>query len=241
MLDFLLDPNVWAALVTLTVLEIVLGIDNLILISILTDRLPKQQQTYARKLGLFAALATRVMLLAIAFWMAHLESTLFTVFDVDVSWRDILLLFGGLFLLAKGTTEIHEQIEEAGGESNVKRFSSFHLVIIQIAFMDIVFSFDSVITAIGMADHLSIMVAAIFVAIIVMVLAVDKISDFISANPTVKMLGLSFMLLIGMALIGEGLDFHIPKAYLYFAMAFSFMVEVLNMVVRRKNTKKKKI
>ena len=240
MLEILLDPAMWAAFVTLTVLEIVLGIDNLILISILTDRLPKEKQAFARKLGLFAALASRILLLSLAFWIAHLEAPLFTIFDTAISWRDILLLFGGLFLLAKGTSEIHEQLEVASGPQDIKRHSAFTMVIMQIALMDIIFSFDSVMTAIGVADHLSIMVAAIVISIIIMVLAVDKVSDFISAHPTVKMLGLSFMLLIGMTLIGEGLDFHIPKGYLYFAMAFSFMVEVLNMKVRNITGKKKK-
>ncbi len=238
MLELALDPAIWAAFLTLTALEIVLGIDNLILISILTDRLPKEKKKFARKLGLMAALATRILLLSIAFWIAHLEETLFTIFDVGISGRDILLLLGGLFLLAKGTSEIHEQLEDAADPQKVAKFTAFGMVIIQIAVMDIVFSFDSVITAIGIADHLSVMVTAIVISMIIMAMAVDKVSDFITAHPTVKMLGLSFMLLIGTALIADGLDFHIPKGYLYFAMAFSFMVEVLNMKVRSIKAKK---
>lgn len=238
MIDLLMSPEIWAAFITLTVLEIVLGIDNLILISILTDRLPKEKKNLARKLGLGVALITRIMLLSLAFWIAHLESTLFTLFDIDISWRSILLLAGGLFLLAKGTTEIHEQLEEAGHDSITKKSGSFSLVIIQIAMMDIVFSFDSVMTAIGISEHLFVMITAILISMLIMILAVNTVSDFISAHPTVKMLGLSFMLLIGMTLIGESLQFHIPKGYLYFAMAFSFMVEILNMLVRKKKTKR---
>lgn len=237
MAQFLLDPNVWAAFVTLTALEIVLGIDNLILISILTDKLPAHQQGIARKLGLGAALVTRLLLLSLAFWMAHLEASLFVVFEHEISWRDILLVLGGLFLLAKGTLEIHNKIEGEGAEKgHVKKHAAFGLVIFQIAVMDIVFSFDSVMTAIGVTGHLPIMVTAILISMVIMVLAVDKISAFIARYPTVKVLALSYMLLIGLALMGEGLEMHIPKGYLYFAMAFSFFVELINMAVRKKAT-----
>ena len=232
-LELLTDPAVWAALLTLTVLEIVLGIDNLILISILADKLPAKQQPAARKVGLLAALITRLLLLSLAFWVAHLEQPLFTVFDHDVSWRDILLIIGGLFLLAKGTLEIHDKIEGDDHDVSTKKHASFALVIAQIAFMDVIFSFDSVMTAIGIADHLSVMVIAILISMGIMILAVDKVSGFINQHPTVKVLALSYMLLIGLALIGEGMQFHIPKGYLYFAMAFSFFVEVINMAVRK--------
>ncbi|MCB9965960.1 MAG: TerC family protein [Rhodospirillales bacterium] len=234
-LAFLSDPHIWAAFTTLLVLEIVLGIDNLILISILADKLPKNQQPLARKLGLLVALISRLMLLSLAFWIAHLETALFSIFGTEISWRDILLIFGGLFLLAKGTYEIHEKLEGEGHESEARRAGShlFALVILQIGFMDVIFSFDSVMTAIGIAEDLPVMIAAIVISLIVMILAVDMVSDFINRHPTVKILALSYMLLIGMMLIAEGFHVHVPRGYLYFAMAFSFMVEVLNMLVRR--------
>ena len=243
-MDYLLqlvsDPHVWAAFATLLALEIVLGIDNLILISILADKLPKDQQPLARKLGLLVAVGSRLILLALAFYISKMETVLFTAFGQDVSWRDILLFIGGMFLLAKGTYEIHENLEgEEHGSDTVKAKSSnlFLIVILQIALMDVVFSFDSVMTAVGIAEDLVVMVTAILISLVVMVIAVDMVSDFINRHPTVKILALSYMLLIGMMLIAEGLHFHIPKGYLYFAMAFSFMVEVLNMLVRR--TKRK--
>lgn len=239
MIEFATNPDIVAAFVTLTILEIVLGIDNLILISILADKLPQEKQPLARKAGLIAALITRLLLLSLAFWIAHLERTLFSVAGYDISWRDLLLISGGLFLIAKGTYEIHSKIEGAGeNEIMSGKSTRFSVIIIQIAIMDIVFSFDSVMTAIGMTDILGVMIAAIVIAIIIMVLAVDRVSDFINRNPTVKVLALSYMLLIGMALIGEGMGLHIPKGYLYFAMAFSFTVEVINMAIRKKRKKR---
>jgi predicted tellurium resistance membrane protein TerC len=234
MVELLTDPHVWAAFATLTALEIVLGIDNLILISILADKLPQEKQKLARKLGLLVALISRLLLIALAFWIAHLQDPIFTLFEYEVSWRDILLLLGGLFLLSKGTLEIHEKIEGEGHEEKAakKATSTMATVIMQIAVMDVIFSFDSVMTAIGMTDHLPVMIAAILISIAIMVMTVDHIASFINRHPTVKVLALSYMLLIGLMLIAEGFHMHIPKGYLYFAMAFSFMVEMINLTIR---------
>ncbi len=236
MIELLYDPHVWAAFATLAILEIVLGIDNLILISILADKLPKEKQAIARKLGLIVALVSRLFLIAIAFWIAHLKEPLFVIFEHEVSWRDILLMLGGLFLLGKGTLEIHEKIEGEGHEESARKkaVSSMTTVIFQIAVMDLIFSFDSVMTAIGMTDHLIVMIAAILLAMGIMVAAVDHVATFINRHPTVKILALSYMLLIGLMLIAEGFHMHIPKGYLYFAMAFSFLVEMLNLIIRRR-------
>lgn len=227
-----------AALLTLTALEVVLGFDNLVLIAILTERLSPENRPVARRMGLLFALVTRVLLLSLAFFMAQLSEPFLHVFGFDFSWRELLLLAGGLFLLAKGTLEIHHKIEDREDDiSGVKRYGAVPMVIAQIAIMDIVFSFDSVMTAIGVADHLWIMITAIVIAMIVMVMAINVISDFISRHPTIKILALSYMLLIGMALIGEGFHVEIPKGYLYFAMAFSFGVEIINMAIRNKSAK----
>lgn len=239
-MEILMDPAVWASFVTLLALEVVLGIDNLILISILSDKLPEHQRKMARKLGLVVALITRILLLSLIFMLAHLTTPLFTAFGNDFSWREIILVIGGLFLLAKGTTEIHHKIEGDEQESGITtKFASLTMVIGQIVLMDVVFSFDSVLTAVGVADHIEVMIAAIVLSVIFMVLAVNWVSDFISRHPTVKVLALSYMLLIGMALIGEGFHLEIPKGYLYFAMGFSFAVEAINMVLRNKSSKKK--
>lgn len=236
MIEMLLDPAIWMSFITLCLLEVVLGFDNLVLISILSDKLPPSKRPLARRLGLLIALVTRILLLSLIFVLAHLTDPLFSLFDKDISARDIILICGGLFLIGKGTVEIHSKIEgaEHGGGAE-PRFSSFGLVIGQIVVMDIVFSFDSVLTAVGVAEHIGVMIAAIIVSVIFMVLAVNWISDFISRHPTLKVLALSYMLLIGMALIGEGCHFEIPKGYLYFAMAFSFAVEGVNMMIRRKH------
>jgi len=234
-MEFLLDPTVWAAFVTLCVLEIVLGIDNLILLSILTDKLPPHKRKTARRVGLIVALFARIALISLIFALAHLTEPLFSLFDQDFSWRDIILIGGGLFLLAKGTTEIHHKIEGVEGGPVASKYASFGMVIGQIIIMDIVFSFDSVLTAVGIADHVEVMIAAIIVSVIFMLVTVNWISDFIARHPTVKVLALSYMLLIGMALIGEGMGMHIPKGYLYFAMAFSFGVEIINMVIRKRS------
>ncbi|MBN2381355.1 TerC family protein [bacterium] len=232
-MEWLLDPQVWIALTTLTVLEIVLGVDNIIFIAILTEKLPVQNQGKARRLGLAGAMLTRILLLSCLTWIMRLTTPLFTVFALDISGRDIILISGGLFLLVKATLEIHEKLEGGTSEHQIRLHSSFYSVIIQIMLLDIVFSFDSVITAIGLANQLAIMVSAIIIAVIVMMVFINSISDFVERHPTLKMLALSFLLLIGIALIGEGFDLHIPKGYIYFAMAFSAFVEMLNMRLSR--------
>lgn len=236
MLESLMDPNIWAALLALTLLEIVLGIDNIIFISIISGKLPQEQQAKARQLGLMGAVVTRLLLLASVFWLAKLTNPLFTLFGEEISIRDLVLIGGGLFLLAKSTFEIHGSMEEAGSHDtpHVPKVISFTSVIVQIMVLDIVFSLDSVITAIGMADVLWVMAVAIIIAVAVMLLFAGVISDFVQNHPTIKMLALSFLLLIGLALIAEGLDLHIPKGYIYFAMAFSLGVEMLNMRIRKK-------
>lgn len=239
MLESLADPNIWAALVTLTLLEIVLGIDNIIFISIISGKLPVEQQAKARQLGLMGAVVTRLLLLASVFWLAKLTNPLFTLFGEEISIRDLVLIGGGLFLLAKSTFEIHGSMEVVDDDTpHVPKRISFTSVIVQIMVLDIVFSLDSVITAIGMADVLWVMAVAIIIAVGVMLLFAGVISDFVHEHPTIKMLALSFLLLIGMALVAEGLDLHIPKGYIYFAMAFSLGVEMLNMRIRKEPTRK---
>lgn len=239
MIEQLADPSVWAALVTLTLLEIVLGIDNIIFISIISGKLPSESQARARQLGLLGAVITRLLLLASIFWLAKLTAPLFTLLGQAISVRDLVLIGGGLFLLAKSTFEIHGSLEATEhGDAHVPKHISFASVIVQIMLLDIVFSLDSVITAIGMADVLWVMAAAVIIAVGVMLLFAGIISDFVHRHPTIKMLALSFLLLIGMALVGEGLDMHIPKGYIYFAMAFSFGVEVLNMRLRATPTRR---
>jgi predicted tellurium resistance membrane protein TerC len=228
------DPQVWASLLTLTVLEIVLGIDNVVFISVATERLPSQQQPAARRLGLALALATRILFLLAAVWIIGLTAPLFQAFGQDVSWRDLLLFAGGLFLLWKGTHEIHEMVEGAGRVRPHASAAVFAVVVAQIGLLDIVFSFDSVLTAVGMAQHLWVMITAIVISMAVMLWAAEPVSRFVSAHPTVKMLALSFLLLIGMALVAEGMHFEIPKGYLYFAVAFALAVEGLNQVVARR-------
>jgi len=236
MLGWITDPQIWASLLTLTALEVVLGIDNLIFISVITGRLPEAQQGKARRIGLAAALLMRVGLLASIVWIIGLTKPVFTIFDFAVSWRDLILLGGGVFLLAKGTSEIHHTVEGGEVEGEGKRVTSFTTAIVQIMLLDIVFSLDSVITAVGMAQHLPVMVAAVVIAMAVMLLAADPVGRFIAEHPTTKMLALSFLLLVGVALVADGLHFHIPRGYLYFAIAFSILVEVLNLMAagRRK-------
>ena len=235
-MEILSDPQVWLAFLTLTALEIVLGIDNIIFISILVARLPKAQQARGRTIGLALAMITRILLLLSITWIMGLQADIFSVFGVGISGRDIILIGGGLFLLAKSTMEIHHSLEGAGDdERNPAGSATFFSVITQIAIIDIVFSLDSVITAVGMADHVSVMIAAVIVAVIVMMFLAGPISDFVDRHPTIKMLALSFLILIGLALVVEGLDVaHIPKGYIYFAMAFSVIVEMLNIRLRRK-------
>lgn len=233
-MDWLLDPQIWAALVTLTALEIVLGIDNLIFISIVTGNLPPDRQPSARKLGLVVAVVSRLVLLSSVFWLTQLTEPLFTLFDVEISVRDLVLAGGGLFLLVKATMEIHSTVEGAGELHAAVKAASYAGVIFQIMLLDIIFSLDSVITAIGMAEDLWVMAAAIVIAVIFMILFVDAVSDFVDRHPSIRILALAFLVLIGVALIAEGLDVHLPKGYIYFAMAFSFIVEMLNMWMRRK-------
>jgi len=228
-MEWMTDPQAWIALLTLTVLEIVLGIDNIIFISILVGKLPEKQQPKARRLGLFLAMFLRIGLLASIAWMAKLTAPLFTVLGQGISGRDLILLTGGVFLLFKATREIHDRLEGEEEGANARAVASFTAVIIQILLLDIVFSLDSVITAVGMADHLPVMIAAVVIAVGVMMFAAGPISNFVSRHPTIKMLALSFLLLIGMSLIAEGLGRHIPKGYIYFAMAFSVFVEMLNL------------
>jgi predicted tellurium resistance membrane protein TerC len=233
-MDWMTTPEGWIALLTLTVLEIVLGIDNIIFISILVGKLAKEQQPKARRLGLALAMILRIGLLASIAWMARLTSPLFSPFGKDISGRDLILLAGGLFLLTKATREIHEKLEGEEGEASARVAARFAAVIFQILLLDIVFSLDSVITAVGMANHLSIMIAAVVIAVGVMMFAAAPIGDFVARHPTVKMLALAFLLLIGMSLLAEGLGQHIPKGYIYFAMAFSVLVEFLNLRMHKK-------
>ncbi len=234
-MDWLSNPEAWVALLTLTLLEVVLGIDNVIFISILAGKLPAGQQKKARNIGLFLAMFMRVGLLLSIAWIVRLTKPLFTVFAQEISGRDLILLGGGLFLLFKATHEIHDKLEGAEGETTTRVAPSLTSVIVQIMLLDIVFSLDSVITAVGMAKDIGVMITAVVIAVIIMLVAAGPISSFVDRHPTVKMLALSFLLLIGMALIAEGLEFHIPKGYVYFAMGFSVFVEVLNIQFRRKS------
>jgi predicted tellurium resistance membrane protein TerC len=235
MFEWLNDPQAWISLLTLTGLEIVLGIDNVIFISILAGKLPAAQQPKARQWGLGLALITRIALLASIAWMAKLTTPLFTLLGHGVSGRDLILLIGGMFLIVKSTMEIHDKLEGEEGHASTRVATSFAQVIVQIMLLDIVFSLDSVITAVGMAQHLPVMIAAVVLAMGVMLLAAGAISDFVNQHPTLKILALSFLLLIGTTLIAEGMGFHIPKGYVYFAMAFSFGVEMLNLRLRKKS------
>jgi predicted tellurium resistance membrane protein TerC len=232
MLELLTDPHAWISLATLSVLEIVLGIDNIIFLSIVSARLPVQQQAMARRIGLGLALLARILLLFSLTWMIGLTAPIFEVMGFAVSWRDIVLGVGGLFLIVKGTIEMHHMLEGHGGDS-VAGTATFAAVITQIVLLDLVFSLDSVITAIGIAEHIPIMVAAIVIAMAVMLLAAEPTARFVNAHPTVKMLALSFLLLVGAALVADGMHFHIPRGYLYFAIAFSIGVESLNLLAAR--------
>jgi predicted tellurium resistance membrane protein TerC len=231
-MDWIADPQIWIALATLTFLEIVLGVDNIIFISILSGKLPEHQQLRARRLGLLGAMVTRVLLLFSLAWIVRLTQPVFSALGHDVSGRDLILIGGGLFLLAKSTLEIHERLEGDEGHASRRVLSSFLSVILQIMLLDIVFSLDSVITAVGMVDELWVMVAAVIISVAIMMVAAEPISAFVHKHPTVKMLALSFLLLIGMSLLLEGFGQHIPKGYIYFAMAFSIFVEMLNLRLR---------
>jgi predicted tellurium resistance membrane protein TerC len=240
-MDWITDPQAWIGFATLTVLEIVLGIDNIVFISILADKLPQGQQARARLLGLGLAMVTRILLLFSLTWVIGLTTPLFSVLGEEISGRDLVLLLGGLFLLAKSTHEIHGNLEGEEGEASARIGPSFVSVLIQIMLLDIVFSLDSVITAVGMVDEIGVMIAAVVVAIGFMMAFSGSISGFVSRHPTIKMLALSFLILIGVALIAEGLDQHIPKGYIYFAMAFSVGVELLNLRVRGAQAKAVKL
>ncbi len=232
-MDWITDPQAWVGFATLTFLEIVLGIDNVIFISILAGKLPREQQGQARYIGLLLAMFMRIALLFSLSWIIRLTAPLFAVLGQEISGRDLVLLIGGLFLIAKSTHEIHERLEGEEGEASDRVAPSLRSVLIQIMLLDIVFSLDSVITAVGMVDELGVMVAAVIVAVAFMMLFAKPISDFVDRHPTVKMLALSFLLLIGVSLIAESFDQHIPKGYIYFAMAFSVLVEMLNLRARR--------
>jgi predicted tellurium resistance membrane protein TerC len=232
-MEWLTDPQIWIALATLTFLEIVLGVDNIIFISILSGKLPAEQQPRARRLGLLGAMVTRVLLLFSLAWIIKLTAPWFTLMGQEISGRDLILIGGGLFLIGKSTYEIHDKLEGEEGHASNRAAASFLSVIIQIMLLDIVFSLDSVITAVGMVDELWVMIAAVMVAVGIMMASAETISAFVHRHPTVKMLALSFLLLIGMSLILEGFDQHIPKGYIYFAMGFSVFVEMINLRLRR--------
>jgi len=231
-MEWLLDPDIWIALVTLTALEIVLGVDNVVFISILAGKLPEHQVASARRLGLSLAMLTRILLLFSISQIIRLTQPLFTVVGQEVSGRDLILIVGGLFLLGKATFEIHDRLEGEEGAAGAAAGSSFRSTIVQIMLLDIIFSLDSVITAVGMADDISIMITAVVLAVGIMMFSAALISDFVGRHPTVKVLALSFLLMIGLALIGDGLGLHIPKGYIYFAMGFSVFVEMINLRVR---------
>ena len=236
-MEWITDPQALIALLTLTVLEIVLGIDNIIFISILSGKLPKEEQKKGRLLGLSLAMITRILLLFSISLIVKLTEPFFTIFELGISGRDLILILGGLFLLAKSTMEIHSKLEGEEEHNDLKAKVSFWGVIIQILLLDIVFSLDSVITAIGMANELAVMVIAVIIAVIFMMFFSGSISDFVEKHPTIKILALSFLLLIGFSLIIEGLHQHIPKGYIYFAIAFSVFVEMLNLKMRKKKSK----
>jgi predicted tellurium resistance membrane protein TerC len=230
-----LSPEILIALATLTFLEIVLGVDNIIFISILSGKLPPAQQPKARRIGLLLAMGTRILLLFSLAWVIKLTAPMFSVWSQEISGRDLILILGGLFLLGKSTHEIHDRLEGDEGHGSAKAASSFASVLVQIALLDIVFSLDSVITAVGMVDHVSVMVVAVVISVVIMMVAAEPISAFVHRHPTVKMLALSFLLLIGMSLVAEGFDHHIPKGYVYFAMGFSVFVEAINLRMRKKS------
>jgi predicted tellurium resistance membrane protein TerC len=241
MFEWVISPESWVALLTLTALEIVLGIDNIIFISILVGRLPEAQRNFARRMGLGLAMLTRLGLLFSITWVMGLTEPWFTVFGNSVSGRDVVLIGGGMFLLFKATHEIHNSLEGAGDNAKNVVVTSMGMVLIQIAILDIVFSLDSVITAVGLVDHITLMAIAIILAVLVMLMAAKPIGDFVEDHPTIKILALSFLILVGMTLIVEGFDVHIPKGYIYFAMAFSVGVEFINLRMRKKTAETVKL
>jgi predicted tellurium resistance membrane protein TerC len=240
--DLLLDPNVWASFLALSALEIVLGIDNVIFLSIVTDKLPAEQARRARQIGLGLALVFRIVLLLTIFWIMGLTQPLFSVLGLDISMRDLILFAGGLFLIIKATQEVHAEIEGDSGEHEMKTgaaAAAFSAVIAQIVVIDAIFSIDSIVTAVGMADHVEVMIAAVILAIGVMYIAAEPVANFIERHPTTKMLALTFLMLVGVALVADGLHFHIPRGYIYFAMAFAIATEFFNiMAVRRQRLRR---
>ncbi|MCC7373962.1 MAG: TerC family protein [Verrucomicrobiales bacterium] len=239
-MDWLANPEIWISLVTLSLLEVVLGIDNIIFISILAGKLPADQQNKARKVGLGLALITRILLLCGIAWVARMNTPFWQTsllgLEISMSWRDLVLILGGLFLLAKSTYEIHEKLEGPDGHQTQRTTPSFNSVVVQILLLDIVFSLDSVITAVGMTTRVPVMIAAVIIAMLVMLAFVNQIGTFVDRHPTIKMLALSFLILIGAMLVAEGFHQHIPKGYIYFAMAFAVGVEMLNMRIRSKHS-----
>jgi predicted tellurium resistance membrane protein TerC len=237
MMELLTDPQAWIAFATLTALELVLGIDNIVFISILVDKLPKDKQEMARRIGLFMAMFMRIGLLLVLSWIIGLVEPLFTVLQQEISGRDLILIGGGLFLIWKSTGEIHQTLEGEEGHASAAVKATFAAVIVQIMIVDMVFSLDSIITAVGMVDELPVMIAAVVASVGLMMLFAASIGRFVSAHPTVKMLALSFLVVVGVALIAEGFDHHVPKGYIYFAMAFSVGVEMLNLRLRKRAAK----
>jgi len=240
-MEWLTDPQSWIAFFTLVALELVLGVDNVIFISILASKLPPDQQSKARRTGLGLAVISRILLLFSLSWIIGLTEPLFQVLGFELSGRDLILLFGGLFLVGKATYEIHQRLEGEEGHASAQVKASFSSVIFQVLLLDVVFSLDSVITAVGMVDELAIMIAAVVIAAIVMIISADPIGNFVERHPTIKMLALSFLLLIGFTLIVEGLHQHIPKGYVYFAMGFAVFVEMLNLRLRSRRTEPVKL
>jgi len=243
MVDWLTDPTIWASFITLTAMEVVLGIDNIVFLSVIVARLPLNIRDRARQIGLALALIFRVAMLFGITWLIGLTDALFEIAGEEISWRDIILISGGLFLLAKGTHEIHQSVESEDEEeeegSSGQISSAFAMVILQIAVIDLVFSIDSIITAIGMAQHIEVMVAAVTISIVIMYVAANSVSAFIDAHPTTKMLALSFLLLIGVALVADGIGLHIPRGYIYFAMAFAASVEVVNVMASKRRKRRR--
>ncbi|MDP9990345.1 putative tellurium resistance membrane protein TerC [Variovorax boronicumulans] len=237
MLELLTDPQVWIAFATLTALELVLGIDNIIFISILVDKLPPDKREFARRLGLFMAMFMRIGLLLVLAWIVGLVAPLFSVFSQEISGRDLILILGGLFLIWKSTTEVHQSLEGAHEQKASVAKATFTSVMLQIIVIDLVFSLDSIITAVGMVDDVRIMIAAVVVSVLLMMVFATPIGRFVSAHPTIKMLALAFLVVVGVVLVAEGFDHHVPKGYVYFAMAFSVGVELLNIRMRKKAAK----
>ncbi len=240
MIELLSSFEIWASLLTLTALEIVLGIDNIIFLSIITQRLPKHQQPSARKIGLFLALAGRIGFLFSITWIMHLKDPIMSLGGFDLSWRDIILFSGGLFLIYKATIEIHATVEGLEEEGHKTKTISYASAITQIALLDVVFALDSMITAVGLSDHLFVMIIANVIAMLIMLFAAESVSAFIAKHPSLKMLALSFLLMVGVALVADGTHFHIPRNYIYFSLAFSCTTEFLNILAHRKQEKRKK-